>query len=90
MAGVAMEREGKAAGGMAVQRFLVFHVVECGFWWDFPRICLTWRPSIPPKNTPTEEVYLLYRLPRFHSVWISYLQGFDIFLRENSIVSVVP
>ncbi len=27
---------------------------------------------------------------RFHPVWISYLQGLDIFLRENSIVSVVP
>jgi hypothetical protein len=27
---------------------------------------------------------------RFHPVWISYLQGFDIFLRENSILSVVP
>ena len=30
------------------------------------------------------------RLTRFHPVWISYLQGLDIFLRENSIVSVVP
>jgi len=29
-------------------------------------------------------------LTRFHPVWISYLQGLDIFLRENSIVSVVP
>ncbi len=29
-------------------------------------------------------------LTRFHPVWISYLQGLDIFLQENSIVSVVP
>ncbi len=29
------------------------------------------------------------RKTRFHPVWISYPQTFDIFLRENSIVSVV-
>jgi hypothetical protein len=32
---------------------------------------------------------LLVQLTRFHPVWIMFPQGFDIFLQENCIVSVV-
>ncbi len=41
---------------------MIAHLVVCevGFRWDFSCICPTWHPTIPPKNTLTEEGYLLY------------------------------
>jgi hypothetical protein len=59
MADVAMEREGKAAGGRAVQRKLILWCVR----WDFGGIFVHLphlAPTIPPKNTLAEEGYLLY------------------------------